>query len=114
MSEYNPVLARKVVTDIGRAQNAIDGALRKFSMLTTGVLETFADAKVSDAATQPAIESLAEGFNIIVAGRRAFVDAHLKLIDMKMDSNLRNVEIGCEPGPVCPWIEPSTHLRAVA
>ena len=114
MSEYNPMLARKVVTDIGRAQNAIDGALKKFSTLTTDVLEAFADAQVSDAATQPTLESLAEGFKTMVAGRGAFVDAHLKLIDMKMDSNLRTVEIGCEPGPVCPWIKPESTLRAVA
>lgn len=114
MSEYNPIMARKVVTGIGRAQNAIDGALKKFSTLTTDVLEAFTDAQVSDAATQPTLERLAEGFKTIVAGRGAFVDAHLMLIDMKMGSNLRNVEIGCEPGPVCPWIEPATSLRAVA
>ncbi len=114
MAEYNPMLARKVVTDIGRAQNAIDGALRKFSSLTTGVLEALADAQVSDVATQPALEDLAEGFQTIVAGRRAFVNAHLKLIDMKIESNLRTVEIGCSPGPVCPWIEPEANLQLVA
>lgn len=114
MSQYNPMLARRVVTDLGRTQNAIDGALKKLSMLVTDVLEAFGDAKVSDAATQPTLEGLAEGFHTIVAGRRAFVDVHRNLIEMKMTSNLRQVEIGCEPGPLCPWIEPGTELQAVA
>lgn len=116
MTDFNPLLARRVVTDIGRTQNAIDGALKKFSMLATDVLEAFEDASVSDATTQPALERLAEGFKTIVDGRRAFVDVHLQLIQMKMDSNLREVPIGCVPGPVCPWIEPeqSVELRAVA
>ncbi|MEJ7933912.1 hypothetical protein WG907_06515 [Sphingobium sp. AN558] len=114
MSQYNPLLARRVVTDIGRTQNAIDGALKKLTTLATDVLEAFAEAQVSDAATQPTLEGLAEGFNTIVAGRRAFVDVHRQLIDLKMSSNLRSVEIGCEPGPICPWIEPAADLRAVA
>lgn len=116
MTDFNPLLARRVVTDLGRTQNAIDGALKKFSMLTTDVLEALEDADVSDAATQPALERLADGFKTIVDGRRAFVDAHLELIGMKMDSNLRNVPIGCVPGPVCPWIEPvqNNELRVVA
>lgn len=114
MSEFNPLLARKVVTDLGRTQNAIDGALKKLSMLATDVLEAFGEARLNDAASQPTLEGLAEGFNTIVAGRRAFVGLHRELIEMKMDSNLRHVEVGCEPGPVCPWIETETHLRAVA
>lgn len=114
MSEFNPMLARKVVTDLGRTQNAIDGTLKKLSMLATDVLEAFGEARLSDAASQPTLEGLAEGFNTIVAGRRAFVGLHRELIEMKMDSNLRQVEIGCEPGPVCPWVAPETNLRAVA
>lgn len=114
MSNFNPDQARKVVTDIGRAQNAIDGALRKLSMLTTDVLEALNEASVSDAASQPALEDLAKGFSTFVAGRRTFVNAHEKLIGMKMASNLRSVEIGCDPGPLCPWIEPEQKLRAVA
>ena len=39
MTDFNPLLARRVVTHLGRTQNAIDGALKKFSMLTTDVLE---------------------------------------------------------------------------
>ncbi|MCK0530665.1 hypothetical protein [Sphingobium agri] len=116
MTDFNPLLARRVVTDIGRTQNAIDGALKKFSMLATDVLEAFEDASLNDAASQPALERLAEGFKTIVDGRRAFVDVHLELIGMKMDSNLKNVPIGCVPGPVCPWIEPAetNELRVVA
>lgn len=114
MSEFNPMLARKVVTDLGRTQNAIDGTLKKLSMLTTDVLEAFGNAGLNDALTQPALEGLAEGFSTIVAGRKVFVGVHRELIDMKMESNLRHVEIGCEPGPVCPWIEPEAILRAVA
>jgi len=114
MSEFNPLLARRVVTDLGRTQNAIDGALKKLSLLATDVLEAFGDARMNDAATQPTLERLAKGFHTIVEGRREFVDLHQGLIEMKMGSNLRNVEIGCEPGPVCPWIEPETKLRAVA
>ena len=115
MSEFNPLQARKVVTDLGRTQNAIDGALKKLSTLTTDVLEAFGDARLSDAATQPTLEGLAEGFTAFVTGRRTFVDVHQQLIEMKVDSNLKNLEIGCEPGPLCPWIEPeTTTLRAVA
>ncbi len=111
MTDFNPLLARRVVTDLGRTQNAIDGALKKFSMLTTDVLEALEDAAISDAATQPALERLAAGFKTIVDGRRAFVDAHLELIEMKMGSNLRDTPIGCVPGPVCPWIEPEQKLE---
>jgi hypothetical protein len=114
MSEFNSEHARKVVTDLGRTQNAIDGALRKLSMLTTDVIDAFGEARLNDAAAQPTLEDLAKGFSIFVTGRRTFVDVHQKLIEMKMDSNLHNVEIGCEPGPLCPWIESETKLRAVA
>ncbi|MDI1295443.1 MAG: hypothetical protein PSY12_06090 [bacterium] len=114
MSEYNPILARRVVTDLGRTQNAIDGALKKLSMLATDVLEAFGEAAVSDAETQPTLEGLAEGFNTIVAGRRAFVDVHRNLIALKISSNLRTTEIGCEPGPICPWNEAKPDIRRVA
>lgn len=102
MPDFNPMLARRVVTDIGRTQNAIDGALKKFANLATDVLEAFGDAQMSDAATQPALEEIATGFQSIVTGRRAFVAVHQRLIDMKMASNLRKVEIGCSFGPICP------------
>lgn len=114
MSKFNPEQARKVVTDIGRTQNAIDGMLKKLSMLTTDVIDAFGEASLSDAASQPTLEDLARGFSTFVAGRRKFVNAHQKLIEMKMDSNLRNVEIGCDPGPLCPWIEPEAKLHLVA
>jgi len=114
MTEFHPQQARKIVTDLGRTQLLIDGTLKKFSMLTTDVIEAFSEAKLSDAASQPALEELADGFKTFVEGRRNFVNAHQMLIDMKQDSNLRNVEIGCDPGPLCPWIEPAANLRAVA
>lgn len=115
MPDYNPMLARRVVTDIGRTHNAIDGALKKLSMLTTDVLEAFSDAQLNDAMTQPVLEDIANGFSTIVAGRGAFVSAHQKLIEMKMDSNLRKVEIGCSIGPICPlpFVE-EAQLREVA
>jgi hypothetical protein len=114
MSEFKPDQARKIVTGIGRTQNGLDNALKKFSMLTTDVLEAFADARMNDAASQPTLEDLAEGFSMIVAGRRKFVNAHQNLIDMKAGSNLRNVEVGCDPGPLCPWIQPEAGLHLVA
>lgn len=114
MPDFNPLLARRVVTDIGRTQNAIDGALKKLSMLTTDVLEAFGDARLSDAATQPTLEGIAQGFSTMVAGRSAFVEVHRTLIEMKMTSNLRTVEIGCEPGPVCPWDSAVPQLQEVA
>lgn len=62
MPDFNPLLARRVVTDIGRTQNAIDGALKKLSMLTTDVLEAFGDARLSDAATSPRWKALPRAF----------------------------------------------------
>lgn len=104
MIEFNPQQARKIVTDLGRTQLLIDGTLQKFSVLITHVIKAFSDAKLSDAASQPALETLADGFKTFVEGRRHFVNAHQMLIDMKRDSNLRNTEIGCAPGPspCCP------------
>ena len=115
MPDYNPMLARRVVTDIGRTHNAIDGALKKPSMLTTDVLEAFSDAQLNDAMTQPVLEDIAKGFSTTVAGRGAYVRAHQKLIEMKMESNLRKVEIGCAIGPICPlpFVE-EAQLREVA
>lgn len=114
MPEFNASTARRVVTNIGRTQNAIDGALKKLSVLTADVLDAFGEARLNDAMTQPALEGLADGFKKMVDGRRAFVDVHRELIDMKDQSNLRLVEIGCEPGPVCRWNQPSGELRSVA
>lgn len=113
MSQVSVQLARKVVVNLGRAQNAIDASLKKMTDLTAGVLDAFDEAKLSDVATQPALEYLAKGFSTIVAGRAAFVDAHRELIEMKMDSELRHVEIGCSPGPACPVsAQPSFQLVA--
>lgn len=114
MTQFNAEQARSIVTDLGRTQNFIDGTLKKFSMLTTDVIDAFREAQLSDAASQPTLEELAEGFSTFVAGRRKFVNAHQRLIEMKMDSNLHNVEIGCAPGPLCPWIEPESKLHLVA
>lgn len=114
MSDFNLDLARRVVTDIGRTQNAIDGALKKLSTLTAGVLDVFGEARLNDAMTQPTLEGLADGFKMMVDGRRAFVTVHRELIDMKVGSVLRNVEIGCEPGPVCPVDMDKPELRVVA
>ena len=114
MTDFNPQQARKIVTDLGRTQLLIDGALKKFSMVTTDLIDAFSDAKLNDAAGQPALEELAEGFKTFVEGRRNFVNAHKMLIDMKQDSNLRTVEIGCDPGPLCPWIAPESKLELVA
>src|SRR3546814_1416789 len=58
MTDFNPQQARKIVTDLGRTQLLIDGALKKFSMLTTDVIEAFPEAKLSDAASQPTLEEL--------------------------------------------------------
>lgn len=113
MLEFNAEQARKIVTGLGRTQNQIDGALRKFSMLTTDVIDAFSEAQMSDATSQPALEELADGFSSFVAGRRKFVDLHQRLIDMKADSNLQLAEIGCAPGPLCPW-KPETRLQLVA
>src|SRR3546814_11622342 len=98
MTDFNPQQARKIVTDLGRTQLLIDGALKKFSMLTTDVIEAFSEAKLSDAASQPTLEELADGFKTFVEGRRNFVKAHKMLIEMKKDSNLHNVKNGCAPG----------------
>src|SRR3546814_15426047 len=114
MTDFKPQQARKIVTELGRTQLLIDGALKKFSMLTTDVIEAFSEAKLSDAASQPTLEELADGFKTFVEGRRNFVNAHKMLIDMKKDSNLHTVEIGCAPGPLCPWIEPESKLQLVA
>lgn len=114
MSEFDPENARRVVTDLGRTHCAIDGALKKMSMLTADVLEAFGKARLSDEATQPTLEGLADGFKMMVDGRRAFVSVHRQLIEMKAESNLRLVEIGCEPGPVCPWDAYPAGLRVVA
>ena len=56
-----------------------------------------------------------DDIEIHVAGRGAFVSAHQKLIEMKMESNLRKVEIGCTVGPICPlpFVE-EAQLREVA
>lgn len=104
MTDFNP-LWRRIVTDLSRTQNAIDGTLKKFVMLTADVLETIEDTAVSDAAAQPALERLAEGLKTMVDGRRAFLDAHLEIIAIKMESNLRDAPVGCVPGSACPWIE---------
>lgn len=113
MTQVSVQIAQKVVVDLGRAQNAIDASLKKMTDRTADVLLAFEEARLSDAATQPALEDLATGFSTIVAGRGAFVNAHQKLIDMKMGSDLRHVEIGCSPGPACPInIQPT--IRRVA
>ncbi|MBZ9648536.1 hypothetical protein K9B33_13360 [Sphingobium sp. 3R8] len=118
MENLNADTARQVVTNLGRTQNAIDGALKKLSVLTTDVLNAFDEARLNDAMTQPTLEGLADGFKMMVDGRRAFVTVHQELIDMKFQSNLRHAEIGCEPGPVCPWKIDTAgdqhHLRVVA
>lgn len=101
MPEFNPLLARRVVTDLGRTHNAIDAALKKLANLTTDVLEVFGDAQLSDETTQPSLQDIAQGFSAIVAGRGAFVQVHQRLIEMKMESNLRSIEIGCVAGPIC-------------
>jgi hypothetical protein len=114
MPNFDAEIARRVVTDLGRTQNAIDGALKKLSVLTVDVLDAFGDARLSDATTQPALEGLADGFKMMVNGRKAFVSVHQELISMKVESNLKHVEIGCDPGPICPWDIKAPELRVVA
>lgn len=114
MANVDIELAQRVVKDLGRAQNAIDSTIKKLSVLTSNVMDALQQAKLSDSRTQPTLEGLADGFRSIVDTRRSFVHVHGELIDMKMTSDLNNVEIGCEPGPACPWDQATPGLRAVA
>lgn len=115
MAQYNPMTARRIVTEINRTQAAFDSTLKRMAQLTLTMLEASGEAKLPAMASQAALEKMSSGLSQIVAGRGDFVVAHHTMVQMKKSSNLRQVEIGCTPGPACesPFVE-SAALRSVA
>lgn len=83
MSNFNNLLPQFLVYDLGRTQNSVDAALKKFSPFAADILEACEDEAASSTAAQLALEHLAEGFKAIVDGRRALVDARLELLDIE-------------------------------
>jgi hypothetical protein len=118
MQGYNPMTARRIVVEINRTHAAIDASLMRMTQLTSSFLAANNEAKLPAHAAQFFLEDMVKGLSTIIEGRGQFVSAHRKMVEMKNASNLKNVEIGCSPGPICHPFQPvqpqTAHLREVS
>jgi hypothetical protein len=87
---------RTVATDLATFFGSIDAAILDAARLTSSVMETHQTATgVTPGQTQRVVDSLAEGLNMVVAGRRKLVATQRSLIALKGASNLDVVDYGC-------------------
>jgi hypothetical protein len=85
------VIANDTVTMFGES----DKALLTSARLTVSVLEGFQDSGLHPRIKQKLLESMASGHNKLLDSRREFTSAHLQLLSIQKQSNLKVYDWGC-------------------
>lgn len=95
---------------------AIDAAFANMANLAASIAHAGQASALPASTSQKSLEAIASGLNHIVAGRKGFVDAHIRMIAVKDQSDLKEMGFGClGDGPLkgqLDSIEEMTELTA--
>ena len=100
MPNFTEAAGRTVAADIQTVFASFDGSLLDASRLTISFMEGLQGSRLHPARAQRVLDHFAASFAGMVQSRKDMVSAHLQLIAIKNESNLKVHDFGCTEGPL--------------